>query len=619
MVLSHGLWQRRFGSDPAIIGQALALDGESHTVVGVVPTWVSSGLGPPFDDTDLWLRAIRHVPEPPDFAGDRDADVLTNRGAQMLFVIGRLAAAATLSDARAEMATIAQRLADQYPDTNEGKGVRVNPLNVGDTRQDLLVLFGAVAFVLLIACANVANLVLARAAGREREWAVRSALGAGRPRLVRQLLAESVVLSLLGGGLAVLLALWGVDGLLALNPDTLPRQQELGIDRWVLAFTLMLALWAAIGSGLAPALHASSPNCHDSLAEGSRGSRGRSRRRLQRSLVVAEVALAVVLLVGAGLLARTFLELQRVAPGFESQGVLVLSVFLPESRYAGAAQLTAFYADVVERLASLPGVHAATAVSGVPFGPARSSGQFAVEVAVINETMSRRYWPDQSPLGHRIGGGDTWFEIVGVVGDVKNDGLERPPQPEVHVPHHVVALRYADLVVKTGSAPSRFAETVRTALRAVDADLPVMDIRTMDEIVGESVADRRFYMLLLTVFAGLAIGLAAVGIYGLMAHAVSQRTAELGIRMALGASRSDVYRVVLREGLVLSLLGAAIGAAGAFWATRLLASELYGVTATDPLTFATGVVALMGVAVLACYIPARRATKVDPVVALRGE
>ncbi len=665
VVLSRGLWQRRFGSDPAIIGQALSLDGVSHTVVGVVPPSVRSGMGQMFDQMELWLRAPRGIPEP-NFMGEVDEDYLTARHAASLFVIGRLNPAVTIQRARAEMDTIAQRLADEYPDTNAGRGVRVDPLSdVGNTRQELLVLFGAVTFVLLMACANVANLVLARAAGRERELAIRTALGAGRSRLIRQLLAESVILSLLGGGLGLLLASWGIDGLLAFSPDTLPRQQEIGVDRWVLGFALVISLLTALGFGLAPAFHASRPDLRDSLAEGSRASRGRSRRRLQRSLVVAESALSLVLLVGAGLLVRTFLELQRVAPGFESQGVLVLSVFLPASRYAGDAQLVAFYPEVVERLASLPGVRSASAVSSVPFSNLALDGRFTIEgrlpplpgeelqatvrltspsyfrtmgipvlsgrsfiprdeadarkVAVINQTTSRRFWPNESPLGHRIGGEGGWFEIVGVVGDVKNDGLENEPRPEVYFPQPVFPPRYTDLVVKTGSDPLRLAEAVRSAIRAVDADLPVTAIQTMDQIVGQSVADRRFNMLLLAVFAGLAVVLAAVGIYALMAHSVSQRTRELGIRIALGARTPDVYTLVVKEGLVLSLLGVSIGAAGAFWITRLLASELYGVTATDPATFATVAVGLVGVALLACYLPARRATKVEPMVALRSE
>jgi len=663
VVLGQGLWQRRYGSDPTIIGEQISLDGVSHTVVGVVPSSVRSST---FWKTELWLRAPRGIPNP-NFIGDDDDDFLTRRGSTALFVFGRIKPAVTLQQARAEMDTIAQRLADEYPDTNAGKGVRLVPLSeVGDARQDLLVLFGAVTFVLLIACANVANLILARAAGRERELAVRTALGAGRSRLIRQLLAESVILSVLGGALGVLLASWSMDSLLALNPDTLPRQQELGVDRWVLGFTLLLSMLTALGSGLAPALHASRSDLRASLAQGRRGSRGQTRQGLQRSLVVAQIALALVLLVGAGLLGRTFLALQRVAPGFESQGVLVLSVFLPESRYAGDTQLTAFYTEVVERLASVPGVRSATAVSmSVPFRGMGMTGDFSIEgrpplpsgekhqailrgispsyfrtmgipilsgrsfvpadeaaarkVAVINQTMSRRFWPNESPLGRRFGGEDDWAEIVGVVGDVKNDGLEREPRPQTYFPLALFPLRYVDLVVKTGSDPVRLAEAVRTAVRAVDADLPVIAVQPLDRIVGQSVADRRFNTLVLAVFAGLAIVLAAVGVYALMAHSVSQRTSELGIRIALGARTADVYAVVLREGLVLSLLGAAIGTAGAFWITRLLGSELYGVTASDPLTFAAGVVGLVSVALLACYIPARRATKVDPLVALRAE
>ncbi len=656
VVLGQGLWQRRYGSDPTIIGEQISLDGVSHTVVGVVPSSVRSSST--FWKTELWLRALREIPEQ-NFIGDADADFMTGRGATALFVFGRIKPAVTLQQARAEMDTIAQRLAEEYPDTNAGKGVRLVPLSeVGDARQDLLVLFGAVTFVLLIACANVANLILARAAGRERELAVRTALGAGRSRLIRQLLAESVILSVLGGALGVLLASWSMDSLLALNPDTLPRQQELGVDRWVLGFTLLLSMLTALGSGLAPALHASRSDLRASLAQGSRGSRGQTRRGLQRSLVVAQIALALVLLVGAGLLGRTFLALQRVAPGFESQGVLVLSVFLPESRYAGDTQLTAFYTEVVERLALVPGVRSATAATSVPFRAENMSfnGELAGEeyqgilrgispsyfrtmgipilsgrsfvprdeaadpvVVVINQTMSRLFSPNESPLGRRFGGEDDRSEVVGVVGDVKNDGLEREPRPQAYFPLALIPLRYVDLVVKTGSDPVRLAEAVRTAVRAVDADLPIIAVQTLDQIVGQSVADRQFNTLVLVVFAGLAIVLAAVGIYALMAHSVSQRTSELGIRIALGARTADVYAVVLREGLVLSLLGAAIGTAGAFWITRLLGSELYGVTAADPLTFAAGAVGLVGVAVLACYIPARRATKVDPVVALRAE
>jgi putative ABC transport system permease protein len=664
VVLSHGLWQRQFRSDPGILGQVLSLNGVSHAVVGVMPPEFYFE----FFEAELWLRAPRGTPEPP-IEVDWGRDYMTFRNYPYLYVVGRLESGVTAESAQAEMDTIARRLVAEYPDQNAGLGVSVVPLHeqvVGDIGPALMVLLGAVAFVLLIACANVANLVLARSVSRERELAIRSVLGASRKRLIRQFLTESMILSSLGGGLGLLLAPLGIDALLTFIPENMPRQQEIGVDLWVLGFTLVISFLTALVFGLAPAFRSSRPDLQESLTEGSRATGGRSRRRLQSSLVVAEIALAFVLLIGAGLLMRSFLQLQRVEPGFESQNLLVLTVHLPETQYAGNPQLTEFFRQVLEGINSLPEVRSASAVLGVPLGkfggtqsfiiegrhdpPPRpipeanlqvvtpeyfrtmsikillgrdftpSDGTEASKVAVINQTMSRRFWPNESPLGKRISiEAEEWIEIVGVVSDVKNSGLESEPKPELHFPQPQFPLRFADLVVKTESDPLRFVGAIRSEVRAVDADIPVYDIKTMAQIVGESVARPRFSTLLLGVFAAVALVLAAVGIYALMAYSVSQRTHEIGIRTALGARAPDVYKLVLGHGALLTLIGLAGGLTAALALTRVLSSFLYGVSARDPLTFVGVCTLLAMVALGASYVPARRAVEVDPLVAIRSE
>ncbi len=655
VVLSHGLWQRRFGSDPRIIGQALMLSGDSYTVVGVMPAGFKF---PVIANAELW-RTLRPALNPG-----------CQRGCVVLRAIARLKPEATLERARTEMTAIARRIEEQYPQSNKGVGATLIPLHeqlVGNLRDAMLVLLGAVAFVLLIACANVANLMLARSAAREKEMAIRAALGAGRTRIVRQLLTESVLLALVGGALGLLLAYWMVDLLVSFSPPSALRVDEIAIDGRVLGFTLGLALLTGLVFGLAPAVQVSRTDLNHSLKEGGRDAPSGARGgRLRGALVAAELALALMLLVGAGLLIKSFVMLQRVDPGFNPDQVLTLNVALPSINYPDRPQITAFYTQLLDRIKALPGVQSVGTTSSLPLGGNDSDTDFVIEgrppsppgqqpvawyglvspdyfralgmrlvrgrvfterddekasrVVIISEAMARRYFPAEDALGKRLGTGpNAWREIVGVMADVKQFGLEIDARPTMYLPDRQSPARAMTVVVRTTAEPLQLAAAVRAAVWEGDKNLAMAKVMPMAQLVSTSIAQPRFILLLLGIFAGVALALAAVGIYGVMSYTVTQRTREIGVRMALGARPRDVLRLVVGQGLLLTALGVGIGLAGAVGLTRLMRTLLFGVQPTDPATFALIALLLAGVALLACYLPARRAAKVDPMVALRYE
>jgi len=650
-IISHGLWERRFGRDPNLIGQALALDGVSHIVVGVAPSGFDFPQG-----TEIW------APLAADPAREQ-------RGNRELAVIGRMKPGVTLQEARTELTTIAQRLERQYPEANSDWGVRLETLYdsiiSNETRTALLVLLGAVGFLLLIACANVANLTLARATARRQEMAIRSALGASRWQISRQLLTESLLLSLAGGGAGVLLAVWSVDLLRAASPQNAPRLDEIGIDGWVLGFTLAVSLLTGVLSGLAPALQAARIDLQESLKEGGRTSAtGGARGLLRQGLVVVELALSLVLLVGAALMIRSLANLQRAPLGFNPERVLTAQFTLPEAKY-GPEQAAAFYQQVKERVAGLPGVRAAALSSGLPFTVGNTSNGVIAEnstlapgetfqpewrivspdyfrtlgipllqgrdfterdkpdapvSAIISQALAERLWPNQNPLGRRLRWGPSlWVSVAGVVGNVRNVSLAIEPRPMVYLCVYSLPWPVMTLAARAEADPETLIAAVRAKVKEVDPDMPVANLRTMEELLAQASAQPRFNTGLLGVFAAIALGLGAVGIYGVVANSVAQRAHELGIRMALGARQSDVLKLVLRQGMTLALIGVGIGLLASLALTGLLSDLLYGVSANDPATFAAIPLLLTGVALMACYFPARRATKVDPVIALRSE
>ncbi|MCU1267458.1 MAG: hypothetical protein JWM21_3776 [Acidobacteria bacterium] len=657
-IITHSLWQRRFGGDPNIINKTIKLNSITRTVVGVMPERFNFPKG---------AEVYAPLALTPELAASRDSHAY--------YVAGRLKSGVTYASAQADIDTISARLEKQYPETNTGLGANIYPI-VKDTVRlydtALWVLMGAVGFVLLIACANVANLMLARATSRQKEIALRSALGASRWRIIRQLLTESVIVALLGGVLGVLLAFWGIEALRVSNPGDAakfaPGWYQLGINFSVLAFTLGLSLLSGLFFGLAPAWQVSKPNLNDALKEGGRQTGGGSHR-LRSSLVVFEVALSLVLLVGAGLLVRSFLSLLKTSPGFNPDNVLTMNLVLPGAKYKGEPQRATFYRDLVQRVKELPGIQSAAVVNYLPLGGANSSDAYLVEgagepppgqendgryrvctpdyfqtmgipilkgrgfteqdkagaqaVVIVNETLARKHWPGGDPVGKRIrfyGPLDKapWIEVVGVVQDVKHE-LNLNVTPEFYLPHAQDSWNSMVLVAKTNVEPTSLAVQVRQQVWAVDKDQPVFDVRSMQEVRSMSVALYTFSSVTLGIFAGLALLLASVGIYGVMAFAVTQRTHEIGIRMALGARGGDVLKLVVKHGMVLALTGVGIGLAGAWVLTRFMAGLLVGVRPTDLLTFSAVSFCLLVAALLACYLPARRATKVDPLVALRYE
>jgi predicted permease len=656
VVISNGLWQRAFGANPGLIGQTLTLNSRSFTVVGIMPT----GFEFP-QEAELWVP----------LAWD-DSERQT-RSIHDYIVIARLKQDVSLAQAQAEMSTISSRLEQQYPEADKGWGAVVIPLQedlVGDIRPALLVLFSAVGFVLLIACANVANLMLARGANRQKEIAIRIALGAGRARIVRQLLSESVLLATAGGLLGLLLAGWGSGLLIRLSADSLPNPGEICIDKWALGFTLVVSFGAGIVAGIAPALQFTKTEMSEALKQGTGRTGGSSvKQRTRKALVICEVALSLILLIGAGLMIRSFWKLQHVDPGINISNTLTMSVGLSPTKYSDAQRQAAFFDRVLEQISALPGVVSAGATTTLPLAGQGSMQPFTIEgrpesavaeqpmaatryispgyfgtmgiplrqgrffndqdrenvapVIIISEAMAHQLWPGQDPIGRRL---TPSFhlkqgprEIVGVVGDVKGQGLDVDLAATMYMTYKQAPRPYMTIVARTSSDPQNFIHAISKAIYSVDKEQAVMSVRTMEQVLAASVSGRRFNMTLLIAFAMLALVLAAVGVYGVMNYAVTLRRRELGIRMALGAQAADVLRLVLVQGLALTLIGIGAGLVGAYGLTHLMANLLYGVTATDFLTFVTVSGVLMAVGILASYLPARRATKVDPMIALRQE
>jgi putative ABC transport system permease protein len=657
VILSHQLWTRRFGDDRNILGQTLTLDSRIYTIVGVMPR----GFDFPSKETLLWV--------PYGFVYEDGG-----RGNFFVEVIGKIKAGITREQAQADMEAIAARLEQTYPETNADSSIALVPLHeqvTGKIRRTLLLLLGAVGFVLLIACANVANLLLSRAAARQKEMAIRSALGANRFRIVRQLLSESLLLSLLGGACGLLIAYGSVQLLVAISPEDIPRLAEVGIDGRILGFTFALALLTGLLFGLAPALQASKPDLNETLKEGGRSSSGGSSL-LRSSLVVAEIALSLVLLIGAGLLARSFEHLLSVNPGFETERILTFDMTLPWAKY-DRERSGQFFQQALERLQALPGAQSVGATTALPLSKDNNARYFTIEgrpgnsprdytisnhrqvslsyfqtlgirllkgrhlseqdftgtapVVIINQAFARAFFPGQDAIGKRLKMGETsdspfpWMTVAGIVGDVKHTSLEADARPEIYRPflRNRDAERKMTFAVRTTQNPAELVAAIRQQIQTLDRDQPIANVATMEQLFDQSVARRRFSLLLLGIFAVTALILASVGIYGVISYTVTQSTREIGIRMALGAEPRDVLKLVVGQGLVLTLIGVAAGAAGAFGLTRLMANLLFDVTPTDPLTFIIVSVLLAAVALFACYIPARRAAKVDPMVALRCE
>jgi putative ABC transport system permease protein len=665
VMLSQQLFQKRFNSDPSILNQAITLDGISFTVVGVMPASFEFPIQN--DPVELWTTIAG------DAAGKEP--VTAQRGAHFLQVVGRLKPGVTEEQAQAELTTIAARLEQQYPDTNTNKSLRVTSALkalVGDIRPALLILLGAVACVLLIACANVANLLLARATSRYKEMAIRAALGASRVRVIRQLLTESVMLSLVGGAVGLLLAVWWSDLLIALGKEDIPRAVHVGMDWRVLGFTLGVSLLTGLVFGLAPAFHSSKTELVDSLKEGGRGSsEGGRRSRIRNILVVTELAIAVVLLVGAGLLIQSLWRLQGVNSGLQPQNVLTFNVVLPDIKYESDQQ-SRFFIDLKSRLESTPGVQSASSIFPLPLSGDRFVISFEIEgrpvppkdhpsadffttgvgyfktmgipllkgrdfddrdkhgstpVVIITETFARQFFPNEDPIGKRMKPGissiededSMMCEIVGVVGDVRNRSLSTESKPAYYVPQTQVPFSQMIGVVKTVNEPRSLISAVTKEVAALDQDIPLFGVKSMEEYLSASVAAPRFSTTLLSIFAAVALVLTIVGLYGVMSYSVAQRTNEIGIRLALGAQARDVLVMIVKQASWLILLGLVLGLAGAYALTRLIASLLFGVTAKDPVTYGAVAVLLAIVALLACYVPAWRATKVDPMEALRCE
>lgn len=655
VMLSHGLWQRRFGGDPTIVGRLVTLNNRSCTVIGVMPPgfrfpeiselWVPLAL-----TTKIWTR--------------------TDHG---LGAVARLRDGVSLERAQTELSAIASRIEQQNPVTNEGLGVSVTSMRErlsGEYREALLILLGVVGCVLLVACANVANLLLARATARQKEVAVRAALGASRWRVARQLLIESSLLGAAGGAFGLVLAVWGLDLLLAAIPVSLPFWMDFSLDLRVLGFTVGISVLTALIFGLVPALQASRIDLIETLNKGGRSAAAAAHNRSRNLLVVAEVGLSLVLLVGAGLMMRSFLLLQRVDPGLNPQNVLTLGVILPTEKYREGARRGEFFQRLMERIQAAPGVQAGGAVSTLPLSGGRWGRSLTVEgysvlpvgqapmiqhnvvtpgyframgipilmgrdfaetdaadspkVTIVDERLAREYWPDTDPLGKRIRFGppednEPWHTVIGVVGAVRHERLDADTRKSVYLPHLQIPVRGMALAIRSGENTTSLTAAVRGQVRALDPDLPITRVLPMEEVVAQAIWEPRLYAVLFGVFAAGALLLAAVGVYGVMSYGVTQRTHEVGIRVALGAKRRDIIRLIVGQGLKLAFVGVAIGLGGAFALTRLIKGLLFGVSATDPLTFGLLALLITIVALAACLVPARRAMRIDPMVALRYE
>jgi putative ABC transport system permease protein len=662
VVVSHGLWQRRFGSDRGLVERTMNLNGRPYQVIGIAPPGFRDPQQP---DAEMWA-ALSFTPQQ-----------LTQRGSHGLLVIARIKPELTLEQARSDMARVSERIVEgarDYPYVKFGYRVLINPLleeYVGDIRPALMMLMGSVVLVLLIACTNVANLLLVRASSREREMGIRTALGAGRGRLIRQMLTESVLLSLVGAAVGVALASLGVSALAAMAAQSFPRLADTNIDLVALSFTVIVALSTGILFGLFPAFQSARGETQDVLKEGSQASTaGRGRLRLRRVLVAAEVALSLLLLVGAGLLIKSFMRLQSVNPGFDSSGVLTMRIVVPAARYSQPDQVRNFYREVLRRAAAVPGVLKVGANNGLPLTGSGGSGTTTIDnpafpddrgtpeadqrivtpgyfeamgmtmlsgrmfderdvdtsqpVAIIDESMARTFWPHEDAIGKRLKRGgpqstQPWLTIVGVVRHVRYRTLEEPSRVQLYMPHAQVPATGMSLAIKTTLEPQALSNSIQREVIAVDPEQPVWAIRTMDELMATSVMRRQLVMTLLTLFAGIALMLAAVGIYGVISYWVTQRSHEIGIRVAIGANRLQVLKMVLGQSMSVVLIGVAIGVIGAAALTRLMATLLYDVSPTDAATFAGYSAALILVGLLASYLPARRATRINPVTMLRQQ
>jgi putative ABC transport system permease protein len=663
-VLSEAVWRDHLGSDRGVVGSTVRLNGIPTTVIGVL----RDGFEDPAD-AQLWMLAPREVPTSPvPIEGDPEAD----REVNYFSAVGRLRSGATVEGANAELRVISDRLAREHATTDAAESAQVVPYReslVGDVRDALYVLLGAVAFVLLIACANVASLLLARGAARRRELAVRSALGAGRRRLVQQLLIESLALSAAGGALGLMLAFWGVKAMIALAPETIPRLNEVSVDWRVAGFAAVATALVGVLFGIVPALQGARTQVTDALKDGGRT--GTARTGVQKALVVAQVALALVLLIGAGLMLTSLSRLRSVDVGFNSTNLVTIGVPLPQAKYDAAAQVR-FYTDLAERLRNNPVTARSAIVFPTPFSGGSAGAGYRVEgaadttraerpvaqlsivtpgyfatmgiaqlrgrdvalsdardrpgVVVINRTMAEREWPGQDPVGKRIAfGAETpsdprqWMTVVGVVADSKRSDLEHAQEASIYIPHGQFTLPLMSAVVRSDSAEGAIATAVRDAVRSLDAELPIGDVDVIDDLLQRATGQPRFRAFLIGVFACAALVLAAVGLYGLISYTVAQRVPEIGVRLALGATPTQVGSLIVRQGLALAVGGVLLGIVGALGATRLIAGMLFAVSATDPMVYSALAALLLGITALACYVPARRAMRIDPVRALRAE
>jgi putative ABC transport system permease protein len=668
VVLSHRFWQNRLGAEANVIGRGVRLDDRNYTVIGVMPADFEFP-HPSFnfaEPVEFWV--------PLAFTTEQ---IEQRQRPNNLNVIGLLKPNVSLEQARGEMASLGQRFERERQgyrgpkNSDMGWRITVTPLReqiVGNSRRALLVLFAAVGMVLLIACANAANLLLMRATVRQKEMAIRAAIGAHRLRLIRQLLTESLLIAALGGVGGLILAFWGVKALVALGHDNLPRLQEINVDGRVLFFTLALSVLTGLIFGLAPALQASRPDLQHTLKEGVAAAT-RGRHWLRNLLVVGEVAIAMTLLVGAGLMLNSFVRLQRVNPVVNAGKLLSVEIDLPETRYPKPAQAATFFQELIRRVESLPGVERVSLSTVQPLSGASRNDPFCIEgrpldfnnapvagwqyvtpnffralgipivagrdftdrdtadasgAAIINEAMARRYFPNEDPIGKRLTLGlhrpdDPWLTIVGIVKDIPHRGLESKAAPDWYLSYLGEPRRHGYLMARASGDPASLAAAIRGQISAIDKDQPVLAIKTLNEVIASTTAPRRFNTLLLAIFAAVALALAAVGIYSVISYSVTQRTQEVGVRMALGAQPGDVVRLILKQGLTLTLIGVAAGVLGAIAAARVMSGLLYGVTATDPATFAAIALLLAIVAALACYLPARRAARVEPMAALRCE
>ena len=659
ILLGEGFWERRFGRDPNIVGKTLTLSGESFTVIGVMPGSFHTS----WKSTDGFTPLL--------FLEDKIGGENQRGNHPGIYVVGRMKKGVTVEQARTEVKALAKRLIEAHPLSNARQSMTVEPmLNavVGDLRPAVLLLLGAVVLVLLIACANVANLLLARAADRQKEMALRMAVGGNRSRLIRQLLTESVLLSTLGGLVGIGLGYAGVRGLIASLPANVPRADEIAVDGQVLFFTAVIAVVTGLVFGMAPAWKVSSADMNETLKENGRGTATPGQHRLRNSLVVAEISLALVLLVGAGLLLRSFFRVIEADAGVRTAGVLAVNVPLPDSRYAKPETRVALVEQLLEKLEATPGVRSAAVtfplfggnqnsfnVEGRPEPPPgqrpstdvtrvtpdyfKTMGLRVIEgrtveatdradtppVCVIDETFAKTYWPGESAIGKRVKFGNLndpeppWMQVVGVVGHVKNYGVDQPSRVEIYLPFYQRPASTPVIVVETAGDPASLTPGVREAVKSLDPALPIFAARTLKEVVATQMAPRRLAVLLISVFSAVALLLAAIGIYGVMSYAVTLRTQEIGIRMALGAKRDDISRMVLRFGVRMSLIGVSVGLLAAFGLARGMAGLLFQTSTADPPTFSIVPLLLMAVALAACWVPARRATRVDPLVALRTE